>query len=108
MIYQKVSPGAKTAEFAYELTPAQMRANVHQVSVEFSNGASGTVALYARANGRTTYEAVTDGGVAVVFDAADSRTAKIGGDISAIKLTPAGISGGETFTPFFSGWQGDL
>lgn len=44
MIYQKVSPGAKTAEFAYELTPAKMRAN-----------------------GRTTYEAVTDGGVAVVF-----------------------------------------
>jgi hypothetical protein len=106
MIYQGVSPGSKTAEYIFELTASQKLATVHQVSIEPSASATGTVAVYVRANGRTTYEPVTENGVAVVVDVADSRAVRIFGAVDAIKLTPTGISGGETFTPTFSGWEG--
>ena len=105
MIYQGVSPGAKTAEYVFELSTEQKQASVHQVGIEPSNGATGTVAVSVRASGRTTYEPVTDNGVAVVVDVAESRAVRIFGAVDAIKLTPTGISGGETFTPTFSGWE---
>lgn len=106
MIYQGISQGSKTAEYIFELTASQKLASIHQVSIEPSNGATGTVAVTVRANGRTTFEPVTDNGVEVVVDVAYSRTVRIFGAVDAIKLTPSGISGGDTYTPTFAGWEG--
>ena len=72
-----------------------------QVTIVPSNGATGTVTPTVKARGGSSFESITDNGVAISVNLASPLTFRIFGMIEAIKLTPATLVG--TFSAVITG-----
>lgn len=104
LVYVVDDIAAKSAEYTYTLTDEQVPATIHQVTINPSSGATGTVTPYVKAVNSSFFEALTDNGVAIVVNLASPKTFEVYGVIEEIKFTPADLVG--TFTPNLCGWRG--
>lgn len=96
----------KSAEYTYALTDEQKSATVHQISVNPSAGATGTVTPYVKALNSSFFEPLIENGSVIVIDLSSPRTVEAYGVIDEVKLTPTSLVG--TFTPKLCGRKGGI